>query len=117
MILRYVERAAAYGVGTTRVETGRGPLDLILFFRRDRATFEQVRDKVGDCGSLSLQQSKAGFRVRNNSRTDPEKQVQEERRTIWSSTNSYDLSVRSNSDCRHSRAILWKPPPGNHSGM
>jgi hypothetical protein len=46
----------SYSVGTTRVETGRGPLDLVLFFGRHLATFEQVRDKVGNSSSLGLQQ-------------------------------------------------------------
>ena len=52
----------SYCVGTTRVETGRCPLDLILFFGGYRTTIKQVRDKVGDCSSLGLQQ---GERVQN----------------------------------------------------
>jgi hypothetical protein len=43
-----------YSVGTTRVQTGRGPLDLLLFLGRYLASLEQVRDKVGDGSSLGL---------------------------------------------------------------
>jgi hypothetical protein len=49
---------ASYCVGTTRVETGRRPLNLFLFFGGYLATVKQVRDKVGDCSSLGLQQEK-----------------------------------------------------------
>ena len=54
-MLSYAERAISYSVGATRVETRRGPLDLIFLFGRDFATFEQVRNKVGHCRSLGLQ--------------------------------------------------------------
>jgi hypothetical protein len=52
------ELKASYCVGTTRVETGCRPLDLFLFFGGYFATVKQVRDKVGDCGSLGLQQER-----------------------------------------------------------
>jgi hypothetical protein len=44
----------AYGVCAARIEAGRSPLDLVLFFWRHLATFEQVRNKVGHRGPLSL---------------------------------------------------------------
>ena len=48
----------SHSVGTTRVEAGCRPLDLVLFFGRYLATIKQVRDKVGDCSSLGLQQER-----------------------------------------------------------
>lgn len=52
------ESKVSYRVGTTRVETGRRPLDLFLFFGGYLATIKQVRDKVGNCSSLGLQQER-----------------------------------------------------------
>src|ERR1700679_3599246 len=43
-ILRWAELAVSHSVGAPRVETGRGPLDLIFLFGRDLATIEQVRN-------------------------------------------------------------------------
>jgi len=50
------ELKSSYCVGTTRIETGCRPLDLLLFFGGYLATVKQVRDEVGDCSSLGLQQ-------------------------------------------------------------
>jgi hypothetical protein len=50
------ELKTCYCVSATRIETGCRPLDLLLFFGGYLATVKQVRDEVGDCSSLGLQQ-------------------------------------------------------------
>ena len=65
----------SYCVGTTRVKTGRRPLDLFLFFGGYRATIKQVRDKVGDCSSLGLQQERREDSEYGMVQTNPRSEV------------------------------------------